>query len=64
MPYKQGVSFEQHFPRADPAALRLLRRLIAFDPADRPSSEEALNDPYFVGGRPAASYYYIYYHGI
>jgi serine/threonine protein kinase len=28
-------------------ALALLRRLLAFDPADRPSAEEALADPYF-----------------
>ncbi|GFP90828.1 mitogen-activated protein kinase 15 [Phtheirospermum japonicum] len=33
----------------DPLALRLLERLIAFDPKDRPSAEEALADPYFYG---------------
>lgn len=46
---KPGVNFEQFFPRADRAALRLLRRMLAFDPAERPSSEEALADPYFAG---------------
>ncbi|PWA91354.1 hypothetical protein CTI12_AA085200 [Artemisia annua] len=39
----------QKFPKADPMALRLLEKLIAFDPADRISTEEALADPYFYG---------------
>lgn len=47
---KPGIPFEQHFPRADRGALRLLRRLLAFDPAERPTAEEALADPYFAGG--------------
>ncbi|XP_009799688.1 mitogen-activated protein kinase 9 isoform X2 [Nicotiana tabacum] len=46
---KQPVPFEKKFPNADPLALRLLERLIAFDPKDRPSAEEALSDPYFRG---------------
>lgn len=46
---KPGVSFEQHFPKADKAALDLLRKLLAFDPAERPTSEESLADPYFHG---------------
>jgi serine/threonine protein kinase len=46
---KQGVSFGQKFPNADPLALRLLERLLAFDPKDRPTAEEALADPYFKG---------------
>lgn len=46
---KAGVPFEQYFPRADRGALALLRRLLAFDPADRPTAEEALADPYFAG---------------
>lgn len=48
---KPGVPFEQHFPRADKVALLLLHKLLAFDPADRPTSEEALADPYFAGER-------------
>ncbi|XWS41062.1 hypothetical protein CRYUN_Cryun17cG0048200 [Craigia yunnanensis] len=46
---KQLVPFEQKFPNADPLALRLLQRLLAFDPKDRPTAEEALADPYFKG---------------
>eukprot|EP00899_Mesostigma_viride_P015193 jgi/Mesvir1/23675/Mv25764-RA.2 len=46
---KTGIPFEQKFPNVDPAALRLLKRLLLFDPAGRPSAEEALADPYFKG---------------
>ncbi|XP_015901016.3 mitogen-activated protein kinase 9 [Ziziphus jujuba] len=46
---KQPVPFAQKFPNADPLALRLLERLLAFDPKDRPTAEEALSDPYFNG---------------
>lgn len=37
---KPPVLFEQKFPNADPRALRLLQRLLAFDPKDRPTAEE------------------------
>uniref|UniRef100_A0A2N9HBY4 Protein kinase domain-containing protein n=1 Tax=Fagus sylvatica TaxID=28930 RepID=A0A2N9HBY4_FAGSY len=37
------------FPNADPFALRLLERMLAFEPKDRPTAEEALADPYFKG---------------
>lgn len=46
---KQPVSFVQKFPTADPLAVRLLERLLAFDPKDRPTAEQALADPYFKG---------------
>ncbi|KAL9250319.1 Mitogen-activated protein kinase 9-like protein [Drosera capensis] len=46
---KQPVPFAQKFPNSDPLVLRLLERLLAFDPKDRPSAEEALADPYFYG---------------
>ncbi|KAI3409558.1 Mitogen-activated protein kinase [Psidium guajava] len=46
---KQPVPFKQKFPNADPLALRLLERLLAFDPKDRPTAEEGLADPYFHG---------------
>lgn len=46
---KPASPLAHHFPRADPAALRLLARLLAFDPAARPTADEALADPYFAG---------------
>ncbi|KAK8587165.1 hypothetical protein V6N13_086170 [Hibiscus sabdariffa] len=46
---KSPVPYSQKFPNVDPAALRLLERLLAFDPKDRPTAEEALADPYFYG---------------
>ncbi|CAN8312452.1 unnamed protein product [Cochlearia groenlandica] len=46
---KQAVPFSHKFPKADPLALRLLERLLAFDPKDRASAEDALADPYFSG---------------
>ncbi|XP_031500238.1 mitogen-activated protein kinase 10-like [Nymphaea colorata] len=46
---KHPVPFAQKFPNADPLALKLLERLLAFDPKDRPTAEEALADPYFEG---------------
>lgn len=46
---KQPVLFSQKFPNADPFALRLLERLLAFDPKDRPSAEEVLYS--FVSNR-------------
>lgn len=45
---KHPVPLTQKFPNVDPLALRLLGRLLAFDPKDRPSAEEALADPYFA----------------
>ncbi|KAF1872827.1 hypothetical protein Lal_00015921 [Lupinus albus] len=46
---KQPVPLSQKFPKADPLALSMLERLLAFDPKDRPTAEEALADPYFNG---------------
>ncbi|XP_057516328.1 mitogen-activated protein kinase 9 isoform X2 [Amaranthus tricolor] len=46
---KPPIPFSQKFPTVDPLALRLLERLLAFDPKDRPTAEEALADPYFYG---------------
>ncbi|KAL2508918.1 Mitogen-activated protein kinase 16 [Forsythia ovata] len=45
---KKTIPFSQKFPNADPLALCLLERMLAFDPKDRPSAEEALADPYFT----------------
>ncbi|XP_023763686.1 mitogen-activated protein kinase 15 isoform X4 [Lactuca sativa] len=44
---KKPIPFSQKFPNADPLALRLLERMLAFEPKDRPTAEEALCDPYF-----------------
>ncbi|CAN0871605.1 Mitogen-activated protein kinase 17 [Linum grandiflorum] len=49
MSKKQPIPFTKYFPGKDPRALRLLERMLAFDPKDRPSAEEALADPYFDG---------------
>nr|AMO00482.1 mitogen-activated protein kinase 13 [Manihot esculenta] len=46
---KKPVPCTLKFPNADPLALKLLQRLLAFDPKDRPTAEEALADPYFKG---------------
>ncbi|KAI5415928.1 mitogen-activated protein kinase 15 [Lathyrus oleraceus] len=46
---KKPVPLYQKFPNADPLALRVLERMLAFDPKDRPTAEEALADPYFKG---------------
>lgn len=37
---KQPIPLSQKLPNADPLALRLLERMLAFDPLDRPSAEE------------------------
>lgn len=44
---KKPVPFSQKFSNADPLAHRLLERMLAFEPKDRPTAEEALADPYF-----------------
>ncbi|KAF8387988.1 hypothetical protein HHK36_026654 [Tetracentron sinense] len=46
---KKPIPLSQKFPNADPLAVRLLERMLAFEPKDRPSAEEALADPYFRG---------------
>ncbi|XP_038720187.1 mitogen-activated protein kinase 16-like isoform X1 [Tripterygium wilfordii] len=46
---KKPIPFPQKFPNADPLALRLLEKMLAFEPKDRPTAEEALADPYFKG---------------
>uniref|UniRef100_A0A6N2KP39 mitogen-activated protein kinase n=2 Tax=Salix viminalis TaxID=40686 RepID=A0A6N2KP39_SALVM len=46
---KKPIPLSQKFPNADPLALRLLERMLAFEPKDRPTAEEALADPYFKG---------------
>ncbi|KAE8683522.1 hypothetical protein F3Y22_tig00111201pilonHSYRG00036 [Hibiscus syriacus] len=46
---KPPVPFSQKFPNVDLGALRLLECLLAFDPKDRPTTDEALADLYFYG---------------
>ncbi|XP_076947942.1 mitogen-activated protein kinase 19-like [Bidens hawaiensis] len=47
MPRKEPVSFSEKFLEVDLLALKLLEQLLAFDPKDRPTAEQALADPYF-----------------
>lgn len=37
---KKPIPFSHRFPNADPLALRLLERMLAFEPKDRPTAEE------------------------
>lgn len=46
---KPAQSFAARFPNANPAGVKLLERLLAFDPTKRPTADEALLDPYFAG---------------
>ena len=39
---KRPVPFTEKFPNADPLALKLLEKMLSFDPKDRPSAEEVL----------------------
>eukprot|EP00276_Gloeochaete_wittrockiana_P002175 CAMPEP_0184671132 /NCGR_PEP_ID=MMETSP0308-20130426/85292_1 /TAXON_ID=38269 /ORGANISM="Gloeochaete witrockiana, Strain SAG 46.84" /LENGTH=469 /DNA_ID=CAMNT_0027118203 /DNA_START=96 /DNA_END=1505 /DNA_ORIENTATION=- len=45
-PYKRRKPFNEVFPGADPQALDLLQRMLAFDAANRCSIDEALRHPF------------------
>ncbi|KAL9269319.1 Mitogen-activated protein kinase 19-like protein [Drosera capensis] len=44
---KRPVSFSEKFSTADPLALNLLQRMLAFDPKDRPTAEQVCILPLF-----------------
>lgn len=46
LPQKPGVPFSQLFPGANPEGLDLLNKLLAFDPSERITCNEALRHPY------------------
>ena len=48
LPYKSKSPFQQLFPRANPDALDLLDRMLAFDPSQRIGVEEALEHRYLA----------------
>jgi mitogen-activated protein kinase 7 len=48
LPYMPKRSFQQLFPNANPDALDLLNRMLAFDPTSRISVEEALEHRYLT----------------
>lgn len=45
---KKPIPLTHKFPNADPLALRLLERMLAFEPKDRPTAEEVGCTLYFV----------------
>lgn len=49
MQKKKPIPFSQKFPNSEPLALDLLKQLLALEPKDRPTAEEALSHPYFRG---------------
>ena len=48
LPYMSKIPFQQLFPRANPDALDLLDRMLAFDPSARVGVEEALEHRYLA----------------
>ena len=43
---RQGRPVESMYPRADPLALDLLKKMLQFNPKKRPTAEEALEHPF------------------
>uniref|UniRef100_A0A6T6CQG7 Protein kinase domain-containing protein n=1 Tax=Compsopogon caeruleus TaxID=31354 RepID=A0A6T6CQG7_9RHOD len=48
LPHSERTPFTTVFPGADPLACRLLERILVFDPNQRPTAKECLDDPYFA----------------
>jgi len=48
LPIKPRIPFSSLYPQANPHAIDLLSKMLAFDPAKRISCEEALNHPYLA----------------
>lgn len=48
LPFKARIPFAQLYPQANPLALDLLEKMLAFDPAMRISCEDALQHPYLA----------------
>lgn len=46
---KAPTPLEQAFPAIGRPTLAVLRRMLAFDPSQRPTADEVLRDPYFKG---------------
>ncbi len=55
LPRKPKMSSRTRYPGADPKAIDLLNRLLAFDPQKRISAEQAIEHPYLVDVRDIAS---------
>eukprot|EP00770_Monocercomonoides_exilis_P011635 MONOS_11579.1-p1 / transcript=MONOS_11579.1 / gene=MONOS_11579 / organism=Monocercomonoides_exilis_PA203 / gene_product=CMGC / transcript_product=CMGC / location=Mono_scaffold00588:22842-25580(-) / protein_length=662 / sequence_SO=supercontig / SO=protein_coding / is_pseudo=false len=51
-PSVSGVALETLIPSASPPAIDLIRKLLRFNPASRPTAAEALQHPYFAGFSP------------
>jgi len=46
MPFRKRIPFTEMFPSANPLALDLLEKMLAFNPSNRITVEEALKHPY------------------
>ncbi|KAG9047535.1 hypothetical protein FS837_002059 [Tulasnella sp. UAMH 9824] len=60
LPFKPKTKMSDHYPNADPLAIDLLEKMLAFDPSDRITVVQALEHPYLeayheIGDEPEAS---------
>lgn len=47
MPYYKKRSLSEFIPSASPAALSLIEWMLKYNPKDRPTADELMNQPYF-----------------